>query len=110
MKTRRVRVDHQNPIKWSELTEDQKQRHNIIANYVVKYCSQNIGEYVTWESLDKQLSYPHIYSWIFDNYNNSHQNTEMIWDNTGIMIVDRDDNLAAIVDELRKAFRGKRNA
>lgn len=82
---RRVRIDHQNVRPFKELTTEQKQRHNVIARYMIQFCLQNIGEYLLWSSIDSQV--PHIYSWVFDDYNSSHQNTKIIWDKVGVKIV-----------------------
>lgn len=88
---RKVKVDHNSPANWASLTADQKQRHNIIANYVLAYCDQNRNEYLMWDSIDRQI--PHIYSWVFNAYNASHQNSQVIYDEVGVKIVDRETNI-----------------
>ena len=85
METRKVKVNHDNPVKFRDLTEDQKMRHNIFAKYLVMYCTQNIGTTIRWEDIDNHI--PHLYGFVFDNYNANHQNTQMIFDDNGVTCV-----------------------
>lgn len=85
MENRRIKIDHENPPKWGSLSTDQKRRHNIFCSYLIQWCENNKDEYVPWLDIDENI--PHIYSWIFDSYNNSHQKTKIIYDKVGVKII-----------------------
>lgn len=82
---RSVIIDHNNPTRWSDLSEEQKTRHNIVVNYLIQYCSSHIGETVSWESIDKQI--PHLYSFAVNGYNASYQNTQIVFDDNGVTCI-----------------------
>lgn len=83
--TRQVRINHNEPVRYSDLAQEQKTRHNIVANYLIQYCSSHIGETVSWESIDNQI--PHLYSFAINGYNSSHQNTQIVFDDNGVTCV-----------------------
>jgi len=85
METRIVKVNHKEPVRWAELTDEQKARHNMFAKYLITYCSQNIGITIGWEDIDNQI--PHLYGFVFNNYNANHQNTQMVFDERGVTCV-----------------------
>lgn len=85
MTVRQVKVDHQNPVRFSELSEDQKTKHNMFAATLLAYCSQNPGELIPWTEIDKYV--PHVYGFVFENYNSSHQKTQMVFNEKGVMCV-----------------------
>ena len=83
--TRQVKVDHQNPVRFSELSEEQKTKHNMFAATLVAYCSSHICELIPWADIDRYV--PHIYGFIFENYNACHQKTQMVFNEKGVMCI-----------------------
>ena len=83
--TRQVKVNHKEPVRFSELSEEQKTIHNMFAAKLVAYCSSHIGELIPWTDIDMYV--PHLYGFIFENYNSCHQKTRMMFNEKGVMCV-----------------------
>ena len=85
MTVRQVKVDHQNQVRFSELSEEQKTKHDMFAARLIAYCSQNIGELIPWTDIYKYV--PHVYGFVFENYNSCHQKTQMVSNEKGVMCI-----------------------
>lgn len=85
METRIVKVNHKEPVRWTELTDEQKVRHNCFAATLIAYCCNSIGEIIPWTQIDQYI--PHLYSFVFEEYNTAHQDTKMVFDTLGVSCI-----------------------
>lgn len=71
--------------RWSELTEEERTRNNILSRAAVEWMKKNPGVMLTYRKMN-ECGLKHFYRWHVDEFNYTHQWSRMVIEKDGIVI------------------------
>ncbi len=72
--------------KWSALSQEEKQRNTILTNAAIEWMRKNPGSLLTYSEMNS-TGLLHVYSFKLNDYNATHQWTQIKVENDGLRLV-----------------------